>query len=152
MCDKMNVLLPHPFMPAALFKFVPGLGLEFVRQLLERPGSVVATCRNPSAATDLQDLQRIYESRLKIVQLDTTNENSIEAAAEEVAATHAHVNLLLNVSGVLHIPGVLSPETALSRITLQNLETVFRINTFGPILVSKAFAPLLINAGKTATE
>lgn len=132
--------------------FTTGLGLEFVRQLLQRPGSVVATCRNPSAATELQDLKGFYQDRLHVVQLDTGNESSIEAAAAEVASRHAHVDLLLNVSGILHIPGVMTPETALSRLSMENLERVFRVNTFGPILVSKAFAPLLINAGKTATE
>ena len=130
-----------------------GLGLEFVRQLLERPsGQVVATCRNPAAASDLQDLKSQHHDRLQIVQLDTGDEGSISRAAEEVAATHAQINLLMNVSGILHIPGVLSPETSLSRVTLDNLERVFRVNTFGPILVCKAFSPLLINAGKTATE
>lgn len=87
-----------------------------------------------------------------MVQLDTGNEASIHAAAEQVSEVHSHINLLLNVSGVLHIPGVMSPETALNRVTMENLERVFRVNTFGPILVCKAFAPLLINAGKTATE
>ncbi|KAL4540734.1 hypothetical protein Ndes2526B_g07568 [Nannochloris sp. 'desiccata'] len=129
-----------------------GLGLEFVRQLLARPGSVIATCRNPSAATDLQLLKDHHQHRLHVVQLDTGNEASIHAAAEQVSEVHSHINLLLNVSGVLHIPGVMSPETALNRVTMENLERVFRVNTFGPILVCKAFAPLLINAGKTATD
>jgi NAD(P)-dependent dehydrogenase (short-subunit alcohol dehydrogenase family) len=87
-----------------------------------------------------------------VVQLDTGNEESIQAAAEQVSGLYSHLDLLLNVSGVLHVPGVMSPETALNRITMENLERVFRANAFGPILVCKAFAPLLINAGKTATE
>ena len=129
-----------------------GLGLEFVRQLLARPGSVVATCRNPNAATDLQQLQEQHRHRLHIVQLDTGIEESIQAAAAQVSEIHSHINLLLNVSGVLHIPGVMSPETALNRVTLENLQRVFAVNTFGPILVCKAFSPLLVNAGKHATE
>jgi hypothetical protein len=36
---------------------------------------------------------------------------SVQAAAEEAAAHVTHVNLLLNASGVLHIPGVMSPGT-----------------------------------------
>lgn len=129
-----------------------GLGLEFVRQLLARPGSVVATCRDPDRATALTDLQALHPGRLLVTQLDSADEASIAAAAATVAASHPKVDLLLNVSGILHLPGVMSPETALSRVTLDNLELTFRTNTFGPILVAKAFAPLLINAGKTATD
>jgi len=147
--------VPNFFYFLTFFNFpliAAGLGLEFVRQLLARPGSVVATCRNPSAATDLQLLKDHYQHRLQVIQLDTGNEESIQAAAEQVSELHSQLHLLLNVSGVLHVPGVMSPETALNRVTLENLERVFRVNTFGPILVCKAFAPLLINAGTSATE
>ncbi len=131
---------------------IAGLGLEFVRQLLARPGSVIATCRNPNAAIELQNLKNQHRDRLHVVQLDTSNEESIQTAFNQVSELHSHLNLLLNVSGVLHIPGIMSPETALSRVNMENLERVFRTNTFGPILVCKEFAPLLINAGKVATE
>ncbi len=134
-----------------------GLGLEFVTQLLQRPDHhVIATCRTPSAATQLQALQQAHPKSLSIVQLDTTKEDSIEAAAKEVETSLGvpYLNLLLNVSGVLHVPGELSPETALARVTLANLQANFASNTFGPILTCKAFAPLLAAAGKAggATE
>jgi NAD(P)-dependent dehydrogenase (short-subunit alcohol dehydrogenase family) len=125
--------------------------LEFVHQLLQRPGQVIATCRAPDAASGLHDLQnRFGASRLQLVQLDTADEESIARAAAEVAAAHAHLDLLLNVSGVLHIPGVLSPETALSRVTAASLHQVFATNAFGPTLVCKHFAPLLLNASKAS--
>ena len=62
-----------------------GLGLEFVRQLVERPNTrVVATCRTPAAAEQLQALQQRHAGRLHIVQLDSTDESSIARAAEQV--------------------------------------------------------------------
>lgn len=62
-----------------------GLGLEFVRQLVERPNTrVVATCRTPAAAEQLQALQQRHAGRLDIVQLDSTDESSIARAAEQV--------------------------------------------------------------------
>ncbi len=116
---------------------------------------MVATCRNPTAATALLKLKQQYnqdQDRLHVVQLDTADERSIQLAASQVSEIHSHINLLLNVSGVLHIPGVMSPETALSRVNMENLERVFKTNTFGPILVCKEFSHLLINAGKNTTE
>lgn len=133
-----------------------GLGLEFVRQLLLRPGQVIATCRNPAeqGAHSLLDLQREYGHRLQILRLDTWEVESINEAVASVQQTFSHINLLLNVSGVLHIPGLMSPETSLQKLTLDNMERAFRTNAFGPILVSKGFLPLLLASGKEgqATE
>ncbi|KAK9815276.1 hypothetical protein WJX72_000975 [[Myrmecia] bisecta] len=126
-----------------------GLGLEFVSQLLSRPGCrVVAACRNPTNATQLQQLRSQHPDKLSVVMLDSTNEESIQAAAVEVSRQHQHLDLLLNVAGVLHIPDVMSPETALARVTAENLMRVFQTNAFGPILVSKAFTPLLVKAAE----
>jgi NAD(P)-dependent dehydrogenase (short-subunit alcohol dehydrogenase family) len=68
-----------------------GLGLEFVRQLLQRPDtSVVATCRTPPAAAQLLELQQQHGGRLAVLQLDSTDEASISRAAEEVRWLLAH--------------------------------------------------------------
>lgn len=68
----------------ALVQGSSGLGLEFVRQLVERPNTrVVATCRSPAAAEQLQALQQRNAGRLHIVQLDSTDESSIARAAEQ---------------------------------------------------------------------
>ena len=68
-----------------------GLGLEFVRQLLQRPDtSVVATCRTPPAAAQLLELQQQHGARLAVLQLDSTDEASIARAAEEVRWVMAH--------------------------------------------------------------
>ncbi|CAL5223686.1 g6237 [Coccomyxa viridis] len=126
-----------------------GLGLEFVKQLLDKPDHrVVATCRNPDGAAELQELQGRSSGRLDIVQLDCTDEGSIAEAASQVSGSHRHLDLLLNVAGILHIPGKMSPETALSRVTADSLLTNFQINAMGPILVSKRFASLLAKASE----
>lgn len=100
-----------------------GLGLEYVRQLLLRPdtAAVVATCRAPATAAGLHALQAQHGTgRLQIVQLDSTDEASIAAAAEQVAASHSHLDLLVNASGILHDDSM-SPETALGRVSMANL-------------------------------
>ncbi|KAL4433394.1 hypothetical protein ABPG77_010247 [Micractinium sp. CCAP 211/92] len=127
-----------------------GLGLEYVRQLLLRPdtAAVIATCRTPAAATGLQALQAQHGSgRLQIVQLDSTDEASIAAAAEQVAASNSHLDLLINASGILHDESM-SPETALARVSMANLLKCFQINAAGHILVCQAFAPLLAAAAR----
>lgn len=126
-----------------------GLGLEYVKQLLSRPGQrVVATCRDPESCTDLKQLKNEHREALELVQLDVTDDASIAAAVDQVSSKHSYLTLLINAAGILHIPGKLSPETALSRLESSNLQRVFAVNTFGPILVSKAFMPLLTHGAK----
>ena len=41
--------------------------------------------------------------------MDCTKEDSIAQAAQQVSASCSHLDLLLNVAGILHIPGKMSP-------------------------------------------
>ena len=55
-----------------------GLGLEVVRQLLKNPSGispsvVIATCRNPDNAPELQALAAEEHNRLYVKKLDVTN-------------------------------------------------------------------------------
>ncbi len=43
------------------------------------------------------------------MQLDCTDEDSIANAASQVSGAHKHLDLLLNVAGILHVPGKMSP-------------------------------------------
>ncbi|KAG0473835.1 hypothetical protein HPP92_015692 [Vanilla planifolia] len=88
-----------------------GLGLEFVRQLLEKnsKGHVIASCRNPGGATGLLELKGRFEDRLAILPLDVTNESTIKAAATSIKQNYGSLNLLINTSGILSIPNVLHP-------------------------------------------
>eukprot|EP00877_Chromochloris_zofingiensis_P010569 jgi/Chrzof1/5766/Cz16g15030.t1 len=109
---------------------------------------VIASCRQPSQSNELQQLQQQYPDRLQVVQLDVTDEASVNKAADAVTSQHSHLNLLINAAAVLHIPNKLSPETALARVTYDNLLLSFQTNAMGPILVCKALAPLLAAADK----
>ena len=56
-----------------------GLGLEFVKQLLDTTEShVVATARDPQKADSLTALAKKQPDRLKLVSLDTGDESSIK--------------------------------------------------------------------------
>ncbi|CAI5995150.1 unnamed protein product, partial [Closterium sp. NIES-64] len=123
-----------------------------VRQLLQRnPDShVIATCRNPAAAAALQELQSSSGDRLTVLPLDVTDEATIEEAARHVSATWGHLNLLINASGLLHMPGAMRPETSMKALTPQALLTSFQVNAMGPALVIKNMAPLLAVGGGAA--
>lgn len=135
-----------------------GIGLEMVRQLLERPdaslagrplaagGHVVATCRDPGAAAALIELQRAFPRRLTVLPLDVTDSASIASAAAVVKDLHGRIDVMANTAAVLHVPGEMAPETSISRIDEEAMMQSFRVNAMGPVMVVKAFAPLLMEA------
>jgi len=124
-----------------------GLGLEFASALLERQSDsvVVATCRNPEASEGLARLREVHgPSRVHSVRLDLTDPGSIAEAAERVKRDFTpRLDLLINVSGVLHIPGKMMPETSLARVEYDQMLLSFQTHAMGPALVCKEFWPLL---------
>ncbi|KAL0914481.1 hypothetical protein M5K25_014830 [Dendrobium thyrsiflorum] len=131
-----------------------GIGLEFVRQLLEKSdkGHVIATCRNPGGATNLLELKEKFGDRLNILPLDVTDESTIEAAVTSVKENYGSINLLINTSGVLSIPKILHPETTLSKLEKSSLMLTYEINAVGPVLVVKHMWPLLRAGGGSGTD
>lgn len=101
-----------------------GIGLELARALRDRGAKVYAGSRDPAAVT---------EPGLISVRLDVTNADDIAAAAE----TLNDVTLLINNAGIT---------TATSPLDVDGLAAAQReldVNYFGPLAVSRAFAPVL---------
>ncbi|XP_065616997.1 uncharacterized protein LOC112024851 isoform X3 [Quercus suber] len=127
-----------------------GIGLEFVKQLLEKneKGHVVATCRNPDAASGLLHLKNRFAERLSILPLDLTIESTIEASAKSIRERFGSLNLLINASGILSIPDVLQPETTLTKVEKSSLLLAYEINAVGPIMVIKQHMWPLLKVGR----
>jgi NAD(P)-dependent dehydrogenase (short-subunit alcohol dehydrogenase family) len=122
-----------------------GIGLEYVRQLAEKPevAHIYASCRAPDKADALQSLASRYPGQITIVRLDVTDEESIEAAASHVLDHSERLHLLINCAGVLHAANRrFKPEKRLEDCSLAQLEWSFRVNAFGPLMVVKHFYPL----------
>nr|GMD20445.1 C-factor-like isoform X1 [Ipomoea batatas] len=130
-----------------------GIGLEFVKQLLERKGEgrVIATCRNPNGAAGLLELKDKFSDRLDIHPLDLTIESTIEESANAVRDKYGSLNLLINASGILSIPDILQPETTLTKVQRSSMLLAYDINAVGPILVIKHMWPFLKAGGGCGT-
>ncbi|KAK9822195.1 hypothetical protein WJX81_002066 [Elliptochloris bilobata] len=118
-----------------------GIGLEFTRQLLAREPRVrvVAAARRPAASQELAALQRQHgPAWLTLVALDLASQESIQAAAEEVAcACPDGVDILINNAGVL------GSHDLASETTSEDLEAVLRVNVIGTLALTRALLPLL---------
>lgn len=120
-----------------------GIGLALIKQLLDDSHwrYIWATSRHASTCAELLELQQ-QDSRLVLVDCDITDEKSIAKLAEQVQQQTQHLGLLINAAGLLHTDSV-RPEKRLQDIKQANLQAVFSVNAFGPILLASALAKTL---------
>uniref|UniRef100_A0A8C7E4R7 C-factor-like n=1 Tax=Naja naja TaxID=35670 RepID=A0A8C7E4R7_NAJNA len=144
----MEQLDPHSVLVTGANR---GLGLELVRQLVERsnpPKWIFATCRDPVGprAQDLKNLAAEHP-QIVIITLDTNDPCSVKAAAAKVTELlkGAGLNLLVNNAGILKLSTV---ETE----TPENMSEVYKTNVIGPMIVSQAFLPLLREASQKSPQ
>ncbi len=78
-----------------------GLGLEFCQQYLAAGWKVIATCRQPKQANELQQLQRQYQANLQIERLDVTNQQQITQLRQGL--NNEKVDILLLNAGNLWV-------------------------------------------------
>jgi NAD(P)-dependent dehydrogenase (short-subunit alcohol dehydrogenase family) len=109
-----------------------GIGLEFVRQYSAAGWQVIATCRTPDSATELNELAA-SNSRIKVEQLDVTNVASIRQLTVKYA--DQPLQLLINNAALLG-------SRADQAFTNQDFELAamqYEVNALGPLRVTQAF-------------
>jgi NAD(P)-dependent dehydrogenase (short-subunit alcohol dehydrogenase family) len=96
-----------------------GLGRAFARELVKRGAKVYAGARNPASVVD---------DGVIPVQLDVTDDASVEAAAKELG----DVSIVINNAGVL-----------VGGADVDSIKAEFEVNFFGIVRTTDAFAPIL---------
>ncbi len=119
-----------------------GLGLEFVRQLLARGQRVIATCRQPGRALELTRLAGTYPGHLIVLPLTLPEPRSIADLAREVEALDLHIDLLINNAGLMH------RGDRFGTLDLDGLRDTFSANAAGPLLLTQALTPSLVDHAK----
>ncbi len=105
-----------------------GLGREFAAQLLERGAKkVYATARHPES---------VQIPGVTPLRLDITDQHSVEGAA----AIAGDATLIINNAGI-------STGTGLMAGDLAQIELEMQTNFYGPLSVTRAFAPILESNG-----
>ena len=127
-----------------------GIGLALLRKLLDADEHdfIFASSRNPSTCEALSRLAESHQERLVLLAIDVTEEDTIRAAAEEIDKSSVAISLLVNCAGLLHAEG-LQPERRLRDIDISQLERLFSVNTFGPLLVAKHCSRFFCKTSRT---
>jgi len=106
-----------------------GIGLEFARQLAAQNHTVLGTARRPEEA---QDLARVAH---QVIPLDALEPSSIAALRQHVK--NRPVDVLINNAGVS------SEQKSIETLEAAELQRVFQVNAFAPMLIVRALLPNL---------
>lgn len=122
-----------------------GIGLELVKQLISRynPDNLFATYRDPENSKELLQLAE-QNAKVHAVVLDVRDTEKYADFVANVDATTrgAGINLLINNSGFFNKEN----NSTLSEVDKDDLMRHFEINTLAPMMLTKAFLPLLEKA------
>ena len=125
-------------MPTALITGANrGLGLEFTRQYAADGWKVLATCRDPEAATALKSIK----GEIQVLPLDVADFLAIETVSRILAKEK--IDLLLNNAGVI---GPL--QWAFGDTDYNAWAEVFRINTQAPLKMTECFVDQVASSDK----
>lgn len=115
-----------------------GIGYGLAVAFQQRGYHVFATARNPDKMSKLKDLTNVT-----LLTLDVTNKAQITAAVKAVRdQTGGSLNYLVNNAARNHFMPILDQDLDAAR-------ELYEINVLGPVAITQAFAPLLIQAQGT---
>ncbi|XP_070687383.1 C-signal [Pempheris klunzingeri] len=120
-----------------------GLGLQVVHTLASggfSPGKIIATTRDCSTAQKLQELAEKHP-QIHIITLDVLDQGSIEKSVEAVGqlVQEEGLNCLINNAGINVVADF-------HTVTAEKMIENFHTNAVAPLMVTKAFLPLLKRA------
>jgi NAD(P)-dependent dehydrogenase (short-subunit alcohol dehydrogenase family) len=106
-----------------------GIGLEFVKQYLDRGHRVLATCRNPDDKGELADLAAANHS-VTLMALDVGSEESRASFAAALADTP--VDIFINNAGVYG-----PRDASFGKVDPKEWEQVLFVNSIAPLLLTQ---------------
>jgi NAD(P)-dependent dehydrogenase (short-subunit alcohol dehydrogenase family) len=121
-----------------------GIGYETARLLAAQGMTVLVGARDETLGRQAEQTLRDGGADAHFVQLDVTDDKSIELAAEAVTTQYGRLDVLVNNAGIFFGPAGAGGGPSVT--TREALQQVFETNVFGPVAVINTFLPLLRRA------
>ena len=119
---------------------IAGIGFEFVKQYADKGYRVIATCRTPAKADELNafaaERDRVIVERLDLVDFD-----SIDTLADKYAGQP--IDVLISNGALMR---GLDPGQTFGTIDYEMFDTFYDINTKGPLKLTEAFWPHVVSS------
>ncbi|HEU4532295.1 MAG TPA: SDR family oxidoreductase [Steroidobacteraceae bacterium] len=109
-----------------------GIGLELTRIYAANGWKVIATCRNPQDAAELQALAK-ENPRVSLERLDVTDHGRIDELAKQLKATP--IDHLVNNAGIT--AGM--EKEAFGKFDFEQYDDILAVNTIAPLKMAEAF-------------
>lgn len=114
-----------------------GIGLEIARQLGARGITVLLGVREENRGRQAAEKLQAESIDTRIVQLDVTNQDTIDAAAKYIEIEFGKLDILVNNAGIA------LDNAPPSQLDMEILRRTYDTNFFGVFAVTKAMLPLL---------
>ncbi len=118
-----------------------GIGFEVARQLVRERFRVFLGARNQEAgkvAAEKLNQEGKNQGKISFLEIDVSQPESIQRAAEEFARQSDRLDALVNNAGIL-----LDEDKDVLALSAEMFQTTLRTNTLGALLVAQAFLPFL---------
>ncbi|MEM9212481.1 MAG: SDR family oxidoreductase, partial [Pseudomonadota bacterium] len=117
-----------------------GFGALMAEDLIKAGHQVVGTVRDPEGR-NVDAAARLQELGVQIVDIDVTNDGSVEAGVKAAEAKLGHIDVLINNAGI----GVHGLQ---ENFSADDFQKVFDINVFGVQRMSRAVLPAMRARGE----
>lgn len=116
-----------------------GIGYEIARQLGSRGATVLVAARDIKRGEEAANKLRLNEIDARSVQLDVTDQKTIDSAGKQIESEFGKLDILVNNAGIVSDGDRLPP----SQVDIETLRHTYETNVFGVFAVTKAMLPLL---------
>ncbi|BDZ48593.1 short-chain dehydrogenase [Frondihabitans sucicola] len=113
-----------------------GIGYETARQLIERGHRVILGARDADRGE-----KAAHELRARFVQIDISNDASVDAAFDDIQAHEGGIDVLINNAGIL---GPRNPP--MGAVSGAVADQVLQTNVLGAVRTTHAFLPMLVRS------
>lgn len=114
-----------------------GIGLEIARQLGKQGITVLLGVRDENRGREAAEKLQAEDIDARSVQLDVTDQNTIDAAANYIDSEFGKLDILVNNAGIA------IDNAPPSQLDIEVLRRTYDTNVFGVFAITKAMLPLL---------
>lgn len=115
-----------------------GIGLAVTTRYLEKGDTVLGACREPAKSSALAELAKRYPGKLRTVQLDVNDEDSVRQAAKSLASDTDKIDVVINMAAIMP-----TYDIRLEKLDMNDMRQAFETNVLGPMRVTRSFLPFL---------